>query len=342
MKLFKNANLVNLENGTSQLVDILVDDNGRIKKIDKGIVADAQLFDLQSNYVIPPFVNSFCDSSKALENSYGIEVKSAEEKTLAQQLLCVKNLTAGAIILNDRECLRNIDEKEEKELDEICEKAAKQKEKVFAKVGLTLEELGAIDKHYGKMLSEVLEDFGFLDRGLVLVGGNCLEKDELRLLKNYDTQVVLTPNEDGRLGRRPTNLNALRNLDFDVALGSGDFAEIDFFAFMRQMILTQRGLFEDQKIMDEKMAFKIACNGNVVGVKNNIEINNFANFAVISKENSLQEDALKDLVWCKSKKDVLMTIYRGEFLQKSGEIFMQNLPQYDKIITVIQQKIRRK
>ena len=111
---------------------------------------------------------------------------------------------------------------------------------------------------------------------------------------------------------------------------------------MRQMILTQRGLFEDQKIIDEKMAFKIACNGNVVGVKNNIEINNFANFAVVLKENSLQNDALKDLVWCKSKKDVLMTICRGEILQKSGEIFMQNLPQYDKIITAIQQKIRRK
>ena len=90
------------------------------------------------------------------------------------------------------------------------------------------------------------------------------------------------------------------------------------------------------------MAFKIACNGDVVGVKNNIEIKNFANFAVVSKENSLQEDALKDLVWCKSKKDVLMTIYRGEFLQKSGEIFMQNLPQYDTIITAIQQITRRK
>ena len=342
MKLFKNANLVNLENGQTEIVDILVGDDGKIVQIESGISINAEVCDLQGNYVIPPFVNSFCDSSRALENSYGIEVKSAEEKTLAQQLLCVKNLTAGAIFLNDRVALRNVDEKAETELDEICENAAREKDKIFAKVGLTLEELGSIDKHYGKTLTEVLEEFGFLDREFVLVGGNCLEKDELRLLKNYDAKIVVTPNEDGRLGRRPTNLNTLRNLDFDIALGSGDFAEIDFFAFMRQMILTQRGLFEDQKIIDEKMAFKIACNGNVVGVKNNIEINNFANFAVVLKENSLQNDVLKDLVWCKSKKDVLMTICRGEILQKNGKIFMQNLPQYDTIITAIQQEIRRK
>jgi len=342
MKLFKNANLVDLENGKVQLVDILVDNAGKIDQIEREIKTDADVCDLQCNYVIPAFVNSFCDSAMALKNSYGIDASDDNKKVLAQQLLCVKNLTAGAIFFNDRVALRNVDEKAETELDEICENAAKEKDKIFAKVGLNLEELGTIDKHYGKTLTEVLEEFGFLDREFVLVGGNCLEKDELRLLKNYDAKIVVTPNEDGRLGRRPTNLNTLRNLDFDIAIGSGDFAEIDFFAFMRQMILTQRGLFEDKNIMDEKMAFKIACNGDVFGIKNAVETKNFANFAVVLKENSLQNDVLKELVWSKSKKDVLMTVCNGEILQKNGKIFMQNLPQYDTIITAIQQEIRRK
>ena len=341
MKLFKNGCIVDIENGHTKLADFLVGDDGKIKQIAKEIKADCQEIDLKGNYVLPAFVNAYSESKRVLSCSY--EIENQDDEKLAQQLLLVKNLLAGAVFLNDNPPkLENIGEFSEAELSQLSEDFAKTKERCFMKVGRDLFELGEIDKLYKKTLAEVLEDFGFLDRNCVLVGGNCLEKDELQLLKRYDVPVVLTPNEDGRLGRRVSNLNTLRHLGFDVSFGSGTFAEIDFFAFMRQLVSSQRSLFENQSVLSESDALLIACNSSFLGFENKIKEKNLAHFAVVKKENTLQNDVLKDVVWGKSKKDVLMTVFKGEILQKNGKIFMQNLPQYDKIILEIQQRLRRK
>jgi len=335
MKLFKDGYLVDIHKQTAKIADILVE-NGKIRQIGGNIKCDCEIVDLKGDYVIPSFVNNYCDSKKALENTYGVDADLED----AQKLLVIKNLRAGANILNDRPMtLCDVAEKSEKELEQISELSAKKK--LFMKVGQDLDELGAIDKHYGKTLSEVLEEFGFLDRKSVLVGGNCLEKDELRLLKNYETQVVIVPNEDARLGRRATNLLTLKNLGFEVAIGSGEIAEIDFFAFMREILQGQRTLFEDKNVLSEKEVFEMACNGKILGIENELTEKCDANFAVVKRCESLYENPVFDLIYTKCKKDVEMTIFRGEILQKNGEIFMQNLMQYDKIIEKIKSQTRR-
>ncbi len=341
MKIFRNGYIVDIESGTAKLADILVGDDGKIKEIGKKLKADCKEVDLEENYVMPAFVNSYCNSDLAVSNSFECGVgKDLQE--LARQLVFVKNLLSGAVFLNDKpKTIEKIEDYSESELSKMSENFAKTKERFFAKVGLDLFELGAIDKQYKKSLAEVLEEFGFLDRDCVLVGGNCFEKDELKIFKRYDTPIVLTPNEDGRVGRRMTNINALRFLDFDIMLGSGDYSEIDFFAFMRQLILGQRQLFEDSKILSEKDALNMACNSSLMGFENKIKVGNLAHFAVVAKEQFGQKDVLKEIVWRKNKKDVLMTIFKGEILQKSGKILMKNLPQYDKIISEIQQRLRR-
>ena len=330
MKLFKNANVVNVENGKASMLDILIDD-GKIVKLEKNINQDCEVIDLQGKFVLPPFVNAFSNSESAVKNSFGVEV----EKTLCRQLVLCKNLFAGAIFLNDNPfVLDKIENKNENELEKISVKVANEKLKLFIKVGQDLNGLGTIDKHYGKSAAYVLEDFGFLDRNSVIVGANCFEKDDFSVIKNYDKKIVVLPFEDGREGRRLTNLVTLKSLGFDVNFGSGDFAEIDFFAYMRQELLQHRSLFEDESILSEKDVIKIACNKKEIGV------GSFADFIVISNDNLNCEDVLKTLVWTKSKRDVEMTVFKGEILQKNGKIFMQNLPQYDKIIKMIEHQRR--
>ena len=328
MKLFKNANLVNIEKESASLVDILVDEQGKIFQVGKGLKCNGEVTDLGGDYVLPPFVNGFAQSQKAVQNSYGIQT----DEKLTEKLILCKNLLAGAVFLNNNPLiLDEIDKKSEAELDNLSENAAKAKSKLFMKVGLDLDELGAIDKHYQKTLAQVLEDFGFLDRDCVLVGGNCLEKDELQTLKDYDAKVVLTPYEDGRLGRRQNNLRMLKNFDFDMCFGSGAMAEIDFFGFMRHILLSTSSMFEDANLLTESDALKIATNGKVLGFDTDVKIGADANFVVVKKGNSLHNNVMKELVWGKSKKDVQMTVFRGAILQKNGKILMQSLPQYDKI-----------
>ena len=337
MKLFKNACILNIHDETAKIADILTE-NGKIKQIDKNIQCDCEKVDLKGNYAIPAFINSFCDSYEAVKTSYNLEI----DEKLAQQLIVIKNLLAGAVVINDKPTtLDNIEYKSDKELEKLSADVAKSRAKLFMKVGQSLDELGAIDKIYGKTLSEVLEDFGFLDRDCVLVGGNCLEKDELQLLKRYDAKIVLTPNEDARLAKRAPNVLAMKNIGFDIGMGSGCCGEIDFFAFMRQLLQTQRMLFENADVLSEKEVFEMACNGNILGLKNEVAVGADANFAVVVRGKTLYKNPILDIIYTKCKKDVEMTIFKGEILQQSGKIFMQSLPQYDTIVSEIKSFTRR-
>lgn len=365
--LFKNANIINLKTGDVELFDISVDGEtfDSIEPAGKLSQEGCEIVDLQENFVMPPFVNVFCDSVKSLKETYGLEIKGLQAQRAKEHLnsvgfngemdlleaypnmlMAIKNLLAGASIALDFAidkkpnwsgrlvCVEHVDELSESQLDEIVEKTAKNQASVFLKIGQDLEELGAIDKNYKKTLSQVLEDFGFLDRRPVIVGGNCFEKDELSLFKDYGCRFVICPSEDGKEARRMTNINALKNLDFVVGIGSGYSFEIDFFAFMRQIIMNMRSLYEDKNIITEKEVLKMATDNGakiVFGKKIKIEVGQKANFIVVKNENSLYDDIFKTLVWEKSKKDVLMTISNGKILQKNGKIFMKNHIEYDKI-----------
>lgn len=351
--LFQNANLVDIEKESVITADILVE-NGKIISLEKKTEFAGNKIDLKGNFVLPSFINVFCDSFFAAKNSFNIGINESDldlRKDFAD-LLFVKNLLAGTIFVNDAavknsfnsKVLCDIDTLEESALNQISDDTSKNDNLLFMKVGQNLEELGSMDKAYQRPLSHTLEDFGFLDRRSVVVGGNCFEKDELQLFKDYDCSFALTPCDDSRMGRRPTNLITLKSLGFEVGIGSGQFFEIDFFAFVRQILMTQWGLFEDTKVISEKEVLNMAFfeGAKILGFENRIEKGSCANFIVIEKGSSLNKNPLKALVWEKSKRDVLMTVFKGEILQKNGEILMKNIRDYDTLISEIKQKLRRK
>ena len=363
-KIFKNANLINIETGEVELVDILIEDQkiSKIAPVGKIVNILGDTIDLKGDYVMTPFVNAFCDSVKSLEKTYGLEIKGLKAdvvrkkieeacknmfveganpiQTLAMWLMFAKNIMAGASFIEDvshsslkeldetvaLKCVENLQDYSESELDEIVQNASEKKTKLFLKIGQSLDELGTVDKIYRKPISQVLEDFGFLDRKPIIVGGNCLEKDELQLLKQYDCKFVVCPSEDGKLGRRLTNLKALQNLDFEVTIGSGYSFEIDFFGYMRQILMHMRSIFEDKEVLTEQDVLKMATNNSF-----KIQEGKMANFIVIKREISLYDDIFKKIVWEKSKKDVVMTVRNGEILQKNGEILMKKAPDCDTI-----------
>lgn len=346
-RLFKNANLVDLKTGELSLVDLLVND-GKFEKISKlGEIKSfvGESVDLEGNFVFSPFVNAFCNALEAFETTYSKNY--GKDVELINNLMKVKNLLAGAIC-NDISCINEFDsvcfedfeDKEEKDFGDFLKFVCDNKKNLFVKAGQTLQELGTVDLKYKKSLSYVLEDFGFLDRSPTIVGGNCFEKDDLDLFSQYDCSFCLIPSEDGKVGRRTTNLISLLSKDFCVALGSGNSFEIDFFAFMRQLLMTQRGLFESVDCLDERQVFEIATvfGAKVLGLKNfGVAVGNCADFVVVSKSQSLYENALKSLVWEKSKKDIVMTVLKGEILQKNGKIFMKNVDDCDTIVLDIKQ-----
>ena len=356
--LFKNAKIVDIKTGACFEKDIFVKD-GKFIKIANVISSKNfeknEIFDLEDNFVFSPFVNSFCDSKMAFERCYGFD---CDKKLLpdVQNLMQVKNLLAGAIAcdfanLNENEqikfegknfaLLQDVDLKNDSELEDFSNRVAKEKSRVFVRAGLSLDELGTVDLQHKKSLTRVLEDFGILDRNPTIVCGNCFEKDDLELFSQYDCKFCITPSADGKFGRRPVNLLSLKNKDLCIGMGSGESFEVDFFAFMRQVLMSQRGMFEDENCLSEQEVFEIATNSALLGEGFAVEEGKNANFVVVKGGSSLYANALKTLVWEKSKRDVIMTVKNGEILQKNGKIFMQNLPEYDRIMLDLQQRLRR-
>lgn len=320
--LFKNASLVDVEKQNFHVVDILVEGE-KIKKIEPtgkiNVTNQTEVVDLLRGYVIPSFLNAF-----ETLNVFNVdtEILNKRGKEYFSFFMGMKDILGGVVNYFNEEddiMLENISQLDEKQLSEISNESAKKNKRIWLKIGQDLCELGAVDKKFGKGVVQVLEDFGILDRQWVLIGGNCLEKDDLRLLRQYGDKIVICPSEDGQLGRRPTNLKTLIDLDFCIRIGSGQAFEIDFFAFMRQVLMTQWGIFEDKSWLSEKDVFLMATN-NFPTLQEGMQ----ADFAVITNAPELYSNVLQMLVWGKSKKDVFMTVANGRVLQELGNIVSGN------------------
>ncbi len=336
-KLFKNSTIVDLETGEANLVDILVKDGIIQKVLRSGSKFDdrTEVVDLFGSLVLPAFCDNFFMHDKILGFKWlesDIQKKSIDNLMTMKQILSgvgyfCDNIDAKMLLVDD------ITQYEEKTLSELSDFLAKNQDvTLFLKIGQSLEELGTVDKKFGKPLVNVLEDFGILDRKYVLVGGNYFEKDDFQIFSQYGNKIVVCPAEDAQMGRRTLNLCMLKNLGFDLTIGSGQAFEVDFFAYMRQILSSQWTIFEDNTCLSEKDVLLFATNN-----KKSLNVGDKANFYVMENTTSLYDNLLKCIVWGKSKKDVLFTIIEGNTAQQFGEIFDKTGLDYFRLIKKIKQ-----
>lgn len=312
--IFKNCNLLDLKTGKIKLADIQIEGD-KIEKI--GRIAGEGI-DLDGKTVMPGFANCYHSYERASLNSY--------EKIIGMKDLYAKNICAGVCFdyydMKNVTILENIEKLSENEFLKQCMTL---ENKVFIKFGQNLNEMGEINAIYKKMPSEVLEEFGILDRNAVIVGGNCFEKDELELLSAYNTSFVLLPNDDARSGRRFININILKRLNIPFGLGSGEYAEVDFFAFMRELLSFNSFVMENSSLMSEQEALLHATliGAKILGFDGEIKEKNYANFIVLSGKTNY-EDIFKGIVYGMSKHNVYMTVKNGKILQQNGVFAMEN------------------
>ena len=312
--LFSNAELVDIEHDTSHLVDILVCD-GKVVEINEcgsKTYENVQEYNLDGDYVLPCFYDAYRDNSKLFGNN-------VDEKILPvyRELMSLKDVLSGVCTFYDKFsgfCIENFEDFEEENLNEISNLAAMTNNQIALKVGQDLDTLGQVYKKYGKDPAFVLEDFGILDRLWRLVGGNCLEKDDLETFLKYGNFFVVCPQDDAQNGRRPANLKTLSHMGFELFIGSGSAFEIDFFAYMRQILNTQWGLLEDKDFITEKDVLLMA-----TAKVPTLQVGSNASFIVLRRSHpSLYPNLLKEIVWGFSKADVEMTVFNGNILQKDG------------------------
>ena len=121
-----------------------------------------------------------------------------------------------------------------------------------------LTKTGDISKKYnGQMPAMVLEDFGFLDRECYIVGGMYAEKDDLQILSDYETTIVLCPRAFSSKGATFTNLKLLNKYPIKIRLGSYDYKEIALNREIEFLRLTSCALFENAFSFTDDEIYKI-------------------------------------------------------------------------------------
>ena len=137
---------------------------------------------------------------KALEK-YGVKGK---EIVSAKQFYSMPttSLVGGQTILD----IESLLDYNQNALSDISDFSAKAEVPLAINVASDLEEVGKIVNMYKLSPVEVLESFGLLDRESFVYGLNYIDKDDQKLIKEYDKMCVFSLQDDGNRGKGAINL----------------------------------------------------------------------------------------------------------------------------------------
>lgn len=144
---------------------------------------------------------------------------------------------------------------------------------VLINLGRDLEEVGRLVNRYGKSPVEILEDFGFLDRECYVYGLNFIDKDDQKLLANYNTCLIFSPRSDAEEGKGAINLYNFIYNRLKFVFSSGKCYNINMLAegklasLNTNNLMYERGLVKEEELLDA-LSYKIG--------ENIVEIDNYS------------------------------------------------------------------
>lgn len=327
-KHYKNVKLLKTLDATGFLMGDIIVTDGKISYVGESISMQCdEEYDLQGKIVMPSFKNLSCDlrglSSSEAEKVIMSNIASGVTEIIAitDDLILCKYLfnklsLTWKVAYPYSEALPNEEDldkvllfadpvvDEENVLDEISDFSAKNGCQVFVDLFGNLRETGELNSSTGQLPINYIENFGLLDRGGYLSGAICSDKEDYRLLGEYNFKVVTRPVSDLRKGNGFANIVQIQNAGLDLAFGSGDDKEVDFFQIGRSVLLGTRGLLCDGEVLDEREVLSVMSRTEA------LEEGQDADFIVV--DNTFE--TIEDVVNHASKRDIEMTIAKGKII----------------------------
>lgn len=178
-------------------------------------------------------------------NIAGKEVVDAEQISL----LPTSALIGERLVVE----LDNLSEYSPNFLSEVSEFVALSKCGLIIKLGQDLEEVGKLVNKYKISPVEMLESFGFLDRDCQVYGLNYIDKDDQKLLNNYNISCIFSPLSDGEEGRGAINLYNFIYNDLKFGFSSGKCYNINMLLQAKLAFLNTSNLMLDNSLLDVGM-----------------------------------------------------------------------------------------
>lgn len=236
---------------------------------------------------------------------YGLCVKEIVSARIIDNL-SVKDFVGGNIIVEVESLL----EYNDGYLSKIVDFCASTDTPVLVKVGQDLEEVGRVVNKFKMSPSEVLEDYGFLDRKCLIYGLNFFDKEEQKLIKNYQPTLILSPKDDGESGRGAINLYNLVYNEFDFNFASGKCSKIDMLLEGKLALLNTANLMYERGLVPAGVVLQAlqSMTGEV-----SVEIDEFARKEIVfDKIVSIEDESLKNR-FLQLRNDIKEIVAGGRF-----------------------------
>ena len=129
----------------------------------------------------------------------------------------------------------------------VSDYSAKNKVPVVVLLYDDLEKTGEINSTYNQTPIQYIENLGFLDRDVSILGGVYADKDDFVTISSYGAKMIICPYESLNFGRGSPNLYAMLNAGVNVEIASPIINDIcKEFEFGS---VVSRGLLNDENIL---------------------------------------------------------------------------------------------
>ncbi|MBR2220574.1 MAG: amidohydrolase family protein, partial [Clostridia bacterium] len=255
-------------------------------------------------------------------------VDQDEELPLEKQLDLVKSAGQSAVCY-----AHSIYGTSEENFETLITFARKNNLPVATHLSETLGEVGDCSvKNNDLTPPELLEDFGFLDRGATVYHCVHCDKDDLDILANYDASVVSCPSSNLKLASGIAPLYAMTGKGINVALGTDGAYSNNALDMFREMFLAatlQKATLYSADVMPANLVLDMATkNGaKALGFDNMGDIvpGNVADIILIditAPHHQPVNNIISNLVYAAKSTDVYLTMIKGKILYRNGQYFL--------------------
>lgn len=192
----------------------------------------------------------------------------------------------------------------------------------------TLTEVGECMAKNNQTPVEYLESLGFFDRPATVYHCVHMDKDDIKILSDYNVNVVTCPASNLKLGSGIAPVNTFLENGINVALGTDGPASNNSLDMFREMYLCsclQKSHFYDSSVLSAEQTIKIATeNGaKMMGFETGLIKEGYLADLIIVNTNDLHfypsQNNYSNLVYAGKSSDVLMTMVNGEILYENGK-----------------------
>lgn len=134
-------------------------------------------------------------------------------------------------------------------LNALVDFSAKTDIPVLFKIGQKLDEVGKLVNIYRKSPMEILENYGFLDRECYVYGLNFIDKEDQKLLSQYDVKIIFSPISDGEEGLGAINLYNFIYNELKFGFSSGKCYNINMLEECKLAKINTSNLMYDNKLL---------------------------------------------------------------------------------------------